>query len=235
MLLNYFKLALRNIRKHKFYSAVNIFGMSVGIAACMLIILYVVDELSYDRFHAHADRIYQIGLHARIGDQDINTANTPPPLAETLVREVPGVEQATRIANFWGTYSLKYEDLAFTEEKIYHADSNFFNFFSYKLIEGDPNTALLEPNSVVLTETIARKYFGNEPALGKLVTIGGSQAYKVTGVSPDAPKNAHFIYNILLSSRSVEQLERNIWLNNFLYTYFILEENASLSDWLLSL
>src|SRR5688500_9661021 len=103
MLQNYFKLAVRNILKHKFFSAINILGMSIGIAACLLILLYVVDELSFDRFHANANRIYQVGLQAKIGDQDITTGNTCPPMAETLVEEVPGVEAATRISNFWGT------------------------------------------------------------------------------------------------------------------------------------
>ena len=226
MLKNYFKLAFRNILKYKFFSAINILGMSIGIAACLLILLYVTDELSYDRFHANADRIYQVGLHAKIGDQDINTGNTCPPMAETLVKEVPGVEEATRIASFWGAPTLKYEEKVFTEDKIFHADSNFFNFFSYKLIEGDPNTALEEPNTLVLTESIAKKYFGNAPALGKLLTVGGTQAYKVTGISADAPTNSHFSYNVLLSAASAEQMQRTAWLNNFLYTYFILDENT---------
>ncbi|HET9486860.1 MAG TPA: ABC transporter permease [Chryseosolibacter sp.] len=228
MIKNYFKLAFRNIRKYKFFSAVNILGMSIGIAACLLILLYVVDELSYDRFHSNAERIYQVGLHAKIGDQDISVANTCPPMAETLVSEVPGVEQATRIAGFWGTPTLKFGDKAFTEDKIFHADSNFFSFFSFELVEGDPKTALQEPNSIVLTESIATKYFGNERALGKLMTVGGGQTYKVTGVTPDCPLNSHFIYKVLLSSRSVEQLERNVWLNNFLYTYFLLDEHTPL-------
>jgi putative ABC transport system permease protein len=228
MLQNYFKLAFRNILKYKFFSAINILGMSIGIAACLLILLYIVDELSYDRFHANVDRIYQVGLHAKIGEQDIKTANTCPPMAETLVKEVPGVEQATRLTRFWGAPTLKYEDKVFTEDKIFHADSNFFEFFSFKLIEGDPKTALQEPNTIVLTESIAAKYFGKESALGKLITVGGTQAYKVTGITPDAPRNSHFIYNILLSAASAEQMQRPVWLNNFLYTYFILDEHTSL-------
>lgn len=230
MISNYFKLAFRNILKHKFFSAINILGMSIGIAACLLILLYVVDELSYDRFHADAQRIYQIGLHARIGDQDVNTANTCPPMADALVKEVPGVEQATRVANFWGAPTIKYDDKVFTEEKIFHADSNFFQFFSFSLLEGDPNTALQEPNTLVLTESIALKYFGSEPALGKLVTLGGTQAYKVTGVAPDAPKNSHFIFNVLLSAASAEQMQRPVWLNNFLFTYIKVDEKTSIAD-----
>ena len=230
MLQNYFKLAVRNILKHKFFSAINILGMSIGIAACLLILLYVVDELSFDRFHANADRIYQVGLQAKIGDQDITTGNTCPPMAETLVEEVPGVEAATRISNFWGTPSLKYGDKAFTEEKVFHADSNFFEFFGYKLLEGDIETALKEPNTVVLTKSIATKYFGNESPLGKLITVGGHQTYTITGVAEDAPLNSHFIFKVLLSSASAEQMQRNAWLNNFLYTYFRSDEHTKVSD-----
>jgi putative ABC transport system permease protein len=230
MIRNYLKLALRNMMKYKFFSAVNILGMSIGIASCLLLLLYVADELSFDRFHPNASRIYQVGLHGKIGGQDIMVANTCPPMAEALVREVPAVKQATRIANFWGTPILKYGDKAFTEEKIFHADSNFFDFFGYKLVAGDRKTALLEPNTVVLTKHIADKYFGKEDPLGKLITIGGDKTYKVTGVAEDAPLNSHFIFNVLLSSRSVEQLERTQWLNNFLYTYFILNDNASLAS-----
>ena len=230
MLQNYFKLAIRNILKHKFFSAINIFGMSIGITSCLLILLYVVDELSYDRFHAGADHIYQVGLHAKIGDQDVSTGNTCPPMAETLVKEVPGVEAATRIGNYWGTPSLKYEDKAFTEEKVFHADSNFFEFFSYELLEGDASTALEEPNTVVLTKSIATKYFGNDSPLGKLITVGGYQTYKVTGVAADAPLNSHFIFKVLLSAASAEQMQRPAWLNNFLYTYFRLDEHTPLAD-----
>jgi putative ABC transport system permease protein len=230
MFQNYFKLALRNILKYKFFSAINILGMSIGIAACLLLTLYVVDELSYDRFHTDADRIYQVGLHGKIGGQDIMTSTTCPPMAEALVKEVPGVDEATRIANFWGAPSLKFGDKVFTEEKVFYADSNFFSFFSYKLLEGDAKTALLEPNSVVVTKSIAVKYFGSESPLGKLVTIGGDKTFKVTGVTPDAPRNSHFIYSVLLSSSSGEHLRTDVWLNNYLQTYFKLGKTTTLSS-----
>lgn len=230
MLKNYFKLALRNIMKYKLFSGINILGMSIGIAACLLIILYVVNELSYDRFHTKADRIYQVGLHGKIAGQDIRTANTCPPMSEALVKEIPGIEEATRIANFWGTPTLKYDDKIFTEDLIYYADSNFFSLFSYELTEGDVKTALTEPNSTVLTQSIATKYFGNESPIGKLITIGGDRTYTVTGLTPDAPRNSHFVYNVLLSSSSGEHLKSNVWLNNFLYTYFVLSPQASVAE-----
>jgi putative ABC transport system permease protein len=230
MFQNYLKLAVRNIMKYKFFSAINILGMSIGIAACLLLTLYVVDELSYDRFHTDADRIYQVGLHGKIGGQDIMTSTTCPPMAEALVKEVPGVDEATRIANFWGAPSMKYEDKVFTEEKVFYADSNFFSFFTYQVLEGDVKTALLEPNSAVLTKSIAGKYFGSESPLGKLVTIGGDKTYKVTAVTRDAPLNSHFIYNILLSSSSGEHLRSDAWLNNYLQTYFKLGRETSLAS-----
>lgn len=230
MLTNYFKLAFRNILKHKFFSAINIFGMSIGITACLLIMLYLIDELSYDRFHADADRIYQVGLHARISDQDILSTNTPPPMAERFVAEIPGIQSATRLARFWGTPSMRVDEVSFMEEKVFHADSNFFEFFSFKLIEGDPRTVLTEPNTVVLTETIARKYFGQESALGKLITIGGYKTFTVTGVAEDAPRNSHFIFKALISAASADQMQRPIWLNNFLFTYIKLEPNTAIAD-----
>lgn len=230
MLTNYFKVAVRNILKYKFFSAINILGMTIGITACLLIVLYVTDELSYDRFHAKADRIYQVGLHGKIGDQDIRTSTTCPPMAEAFVKEISGISEATRIANFWGAPIIKYGDNIFTEERVFYADSNFFSFFSFVLKEGDVKTALLEPSTVVITETMAKKYFGDEEPMGKLLTIGQDNAtYKVTGISEDAPKNSHFIYNVLISSSSGQHLKSTQWLNNYLHTYFILQEGADLA------
>ncbi len=129
MIRNYLKVALRNILKHKFFSAINILGMTVGITACLLIILYIKDELSFDRFHAHSYRIYQVGLHGKIGGQDVRVANTCPPLSAALVNEVPEVEQATRISPYFGEVIVKLDDKSFVEEKVLFADSNFFSFF----------------------------------------------------------------------------------------------------------
>jgi putative ABC transport system permease protein len=227
MYKNYFKVAFRNILKHKFFSAINILGMTIGITACLLIILFVADELSFDRFHAHAERIYQVGLHGKIAGQDIRTANTCPPLYAAMVNEIPEVESATRLAPFFGQPSIKYGDKAFTEEKVLFADSNFFEFFTFKLLEGDAKTALKEPNSVVLTEAMTKKYFGEEAALGKLLVIGNdNKSYKVTGVAANPPGNSHFSFNMLISSESAENLRGSIWLNNYLFTYFLLRDKA---------
>lgn len=230
MLINYFKIAIRNILKYKFFSAINIFGMTIGITACLLIVLYVADELSYDRFHHDSARIYQVGLHGKIGGQDIRTSNTCPPLYEALVEEVPGVKSATRLARYYGQPVVKYNEKSFTEERVFYADSNFFNFFTFRMLEGDQVSALLQPNSVVLTQSMAKKYFGQEAPMGKLLTVGNdNKSYKVTGVTADCPTNSHFRYDILLSSTSADHLKSLVWLNNYLHTYFILEENGSLA------
>ena len=231
MFQNYFKVALRNILKHKFFSAINILGMTIGITSCLLIILYISDELSYDTFHKNANRIYQVGLHGKIAGQDIKTATTCPPLAEAMVSEIPEIEAATRLDPFFGKPAIKYGDKVFSEEKVFYADSNFFQFFSYALIEGDAKTALQEPNTMVITESMAKKYFGTEPALGKILVVGNDKiSFKVTGLTPDAPTNAHFSYNMLLSSAGNENLKTTVWLNNFMYNYYMLREDASVDN-----
>ena len=231
MFKNYFNVAIRNILKHKFFSAINILGMTIGVAACLLITLYITDELSYDRFHANADRIYQVGLHGKLGGQDIRVSNTCPPMAAALVAEIPAVESATRITPLYGRPAVKYEDKILTEEKVFYADSNFFEFFSFKLLEGDMKTALKEPNSVVLTEDIARKYFGNESPINKLLVIGGdNKSFKVTGIAANTPSNSHVKFNMLISSESTDNLKRGIWLNNFMFTYFTLRPNATIDQ-----
>jgi len=232
MLKNYFNVAIRNILKHKFFSAINILGMTIGVAACLLIILYVADELSFDRFHAKADRIYQVGLHGKIAGQDIRTANTCPPMAAALVAEIPEVESAIRVTPYFGRPAVKYEEKVLTEEKVFYADSNFFEFFSFILKEGDVKTALKEPNTVVLTEDIAKKYFGAEAAVGKLMVIGNdNKTFKVTGIAENPPANSHFGFNILISSQSSENLKPpGIWLNNFMYTYYTLRPLATVEQ-----
>lgn len=231
MIKNFFKVALRNILKYKFFSAINILGMTIGLTACLMIVLYVVDELSYDKFNANAHRIYQVGLHGKLGGQDISVAQTCPPMAAALVDEIPEVESATRIAGFFGKPAVKNEDLVFTEEKVFFVDSNFFSFFSYKLLEGDAATALDEPNTVVLTPALATKYFGEESPLGKILIIGGdNRSYKVTGIVEEAPSNSHFKYNMLVSAESADNLKSPIWLNNYVFSYFTLREGASVQD-----
>jgi putative ABC transport system permease protein len=228
MLKNYYKVAIRNILKYKLFSAINILGMTIGITSCLMIILYVTHELSYDNFHPDADRIFQVGLNGKIGGQDIRVANTCPPMAAALVADIPEVADATRIAQMFGQPVIRNGEKIFTEEKVFAVDSNFFEFFGYKLKAGDVKTVLKEPNTVVLTEIMAQKYFGDENPIGKLLVIGDeNKTYKVTGLAENPPGNSHFIYNILVSASSSERLKSEVWLNNFMYTYLKIQPNSS--------
>ncbi len=230
MLKSYFVVAIRNVLKHKFFAAINILGMTIGIAASLLIILYISDELSYDKFHKNADRIYQVGLHGKIGGQDIMTATTCPPLAAALVTDIPEVKFSTRLSGN-GQMVFKVDKNSFTEDKTFYADSNFFEFFSFKLKEGDSKTALNQPNTIVLTERTEKKIFGKESGLGKLIVVGSeNKTYKVTGIAENPPSNSHFIFNVLISAVTSENLKSSIWLNNNLYTYLQVHENASIES-----
>ena len=230
MIKNYFTIALRNIRKHSFYSSINIFGLAVGVAACLFILLYITDELSYDKFHKNPESIYRIGLHGKIAGQEMLTASSCPPLASALVAEIPGVEEAIRI-NRRDNMVFKNEHKSFTEDRIFFADSNFFKFFTFRLLEGDPATALKEPNSIVLTPELASKYFEGS-ALGKLITVGNeNKSFKVTGIAEAPPHNSHFIFAALISTSSEKDYYNGpIWLNNGLYTYFRKNEATSISS-----
>lgn len=230
MFKNYLKIALRNIKKEKFYSILNIAGLCIGISATLFIYLYVNSEMSYDKFHADAERIHRVGLHGKMAGQEILTSVTCAPMAEALVEEFPEVEAATRISTL-SDEVVRYDETAYTENNVIFADSNFFQFFSFHLLEGDPKTALVDPHTIVLTPKMAKKYFGDEPALGKLLTLGRfNSTYKVTGVVEEAPSNSHFKFDFILSASSSNQLKSTMWINNNLYTYFKLYEGTSVEN-----
>lgn len=230
MLRNYLTICIRTIRKRKLFASINIFGMTAGITTCLLIALYVNDEFSYDRFHVNADRIYQVGLHRKIGTIEERSVSICPPLADAMSSEIPEVESALRMRN-GGAPVIRYEEKVLIEDNVFFTERNFFDFFSFKLISGDTKTVLKEPNSVVLTEKTAHKLFGDENPLEKLITLdeGGEKiAYKVTGVAADCPGNSHFEFNMLLTAdHRDDYFKYNAWLNGGVFTYFLLRENAS--------
>ncbi|MBL6449543.1 ABC transporter permease [Fulvivirga sp. 29W222] len=227
MVKNYIKVALRNITKHKFFSIINILGLTIGVAACLFVTMYIYDELNYDHFHVKGERIYRVNLHGKLGGQEIYTASTSFPMAKALVAEIPEVEEATRV-NEMGEWIFRNGDLAFNEEGIMAADSNFFSVFSFKLLEGNPETALKNPNSLVLSEALAHKYFGDESALDKSLSIGNDKTeYKITGVMENSRGDSHLKFNALLSSSSFPWMNRGNWLSNSLFTYYVLNEKGT--------
>jgi putative ABC transport system permease protein len=226
MFRNYVKIALRNFVKHKGFSFINVFGLAVGIACCLMIVLYVLDEVSFDRYHEKADRIYRVGLRAFINNNAFDGVITCSPMAQTLAREFPEVEAATRIRNF-GFPVFRYEDKVYSEERVFWVDQDFFDVFTVSFIKGDPKTALAEPLRIVLTRSMALKYFGYEDPLGKHLIADNRRDYMVAGVIEDTPRNSHFHYDFLASLSTYEDSRRPLWVSNNYHTYFVLRKGAS--------
>jgi len=219
MFKNLFKTAIRNILKDFGYSGLNILGLTIGIASALFLIIYISDELSYDRYHEKADRIYRVASHITETDDEFTWIIAQIPFAPQVIQDYPEVEHAVRFIDA-GRSLYKYEDKEFYEEQFFFADSNVFNVFSYEFIKGDPNTALLEPNTMVLTETIAAKYFGKDDPINKSL-VTGEDTYKITGVIKDVPKNSHFRFDALMSRRTLPQQFGN-WGNFGVFTYILL-------------
>jgi len=240
MLKNYIKIAFRNIRKQKSYAFINIFGLAAGMAATILILLFVQDELSYDKYHEKSDRIYRVSrewLNAE-GETSLHLGHCAPPFGPFLQNDFEGiVQQAVRIGSAYGPL-ITYEDKRIEEDNFYIADANVFKVFSWDLVEGDPETALEEPGTVVITESTARKYFGNDDAVGKELefnNFGQAIPLKVTGVTKDVPLNSHFKWDFLASFATLERVmgRENLmqnWGSNNYATYLLLPENYNPQD-----
>jgi putative ABC transport system permease protein len=219
---NYLKVALRNIQRHKFFAAINIIWLVIGMTCCLLIFIYVQDELSYDRFHVDHTNMYRLALHGRISGQEIKTSNSCLPVGPAMKESIPGVEEVMRLipATRGTGMAFRNEDIAFTEDKIFYSDSNFFQFFSFKLLRGNPKTVLNQPNSIVITEAIAKKYFGDQDPIGKSLVVGIQKiACKVTGIAQEAPSNSHFHFNAIISFTTVEKDYFQGWTGNSIQTY----------------
>jgi putative ABC transport system permease protein len=212
--------------RQKAYTAINILGLSLGIAASMLIIIYVADELSYDEFIPDVDRMYRVTLHGRMNDNDFNIAVTSGSIAPALLAEVPEVESATRL-NMFRTMPVQYEDKTFTESHFLIADKNFLEFFSIKVLQGDPQNALSGVDRVVLPESVAKRYFGDENPLGKILLRGAEKSpMEVSAVIADPPANFHLAYDMILSNEAGQFGFDENWTNNNIYNYFKIHSGA---------
>ncbi len=230
MFKNYLKIAFRNLIRFKVYSLINVFGLAIGIAACILILFFVRDELSYDKFNDKAERIYRVHSRGKLLGNDLNMAVSPAPLGETLGRDFPEVIQSTRLV-YNANVLIRYKDNVFNETKFFWADSTIFDVFTIPFIKGNPKTALDEPHAIVLTETVAKKYFGNEDPIDKIMNMEDGTPYTVRGVVRDCPTNSHFHYDMFASLSSWGGSERNTyWVSNNFYTYILLRKGASASD-----
>ncbi|HUM46160.1 MAG TPA: ABC transporter permease [Chitinophagales bacterium] len=231
MLKTYFKIALRNISGNSVYSTINIAGLAVGIACVILISLYIQDELRFDRFFRDADRIYQVNLNGNFDGTDFTTANSPPTVGPALLASFPEIESYTRIYRPGNTVVRndgKAAENYFTENRIFGVDSNFLQVFSYEMIAGDPASCLLHPNSIVITEQVAKKYFGEQQAMGERLLLGNDKTpYAVTGILKDIPGTSSFEFDFLTpiaAHPAVKQFSWSwVWLQ--VNTYVKLREN----------
>ena len=226
MLKNYFLTAWRIMGRQKGYTAINILGLSLGIAASILISIYIIDELSYDKFQKDGDRIYRVYMQGKLQDNEFMVAMSPAPMSQALKEEVPEVEDATRFGIF-RTMPMQYEDKTFTEGRILVADPNFFDFFTFKVLQGNPKTALEGTDKLVITETGAKKYFGDEDPIGKIILRGAEKkASQITAVVADPPQNSHIAFDMLLSGDSWGYMKNEEWSGSNLYTYLKINPGA---------
>ncbi|MFC1564034.1 ABC transporter permease [candidate division KSB1 bacterium] len=203
MFNNYFKIAFRNLSNYKVFSLINIFGLAVGMTCCILILMFVSDELSYDNFHINAERIYRIPAYSTIGGTTRQFAPCPPALAPELERSIPEIETYVRIFDNFSDAAVRYEENTFNETGFLLADSTFFKVFTFDFISGDPETALSEPGSIVITEETAKRLFGDGDPLDKILTIANFNNLKITGVIKEVPQNSHFRFNYVLTTSTI--------------------------------
>lgn len=224
MLTLYLKIAYRNLIRHKAYTLINISGLATGVACCLLIFMYINDELSYDRFHDKAAQTFRITYHRQLADKNIDTAITPSPMAKVLVKEFPAVQSATRIIR-GGNVLVHHGKVKQNEERFLFGDRNYFDVFSAEFIVGDRQTALVNPFSIVITASTARKYFQTDNALGKILKVENQHKYVVTGIIKDLPENAHFHLDFLASLSTLSLSTDPSWLNKNVYTYVVLKKD----------
>src|SRR5579864_1776744 len=226
MLKNNLLVSLRNLWKSKGFTAINILGLTVGLATCLMILLFVTDELGYDRFNAKADRIYRIDADIQFGGNRMILAVTPDPMGPTSKKDYPQVEQFLRFRNFPGKFLVKKGERNFQETRVMFADSTLFEVFTLPLIHGNAKTALTDPGSVVLSESMAEKYFNSIDVVGKSILINDTNNYKVTGVMKDMPAQSHFAEDFFISMSTNEESREGMWVMNNFNTYLLLKPGA---------
>lgn len=237
MLRNYFKITIRNLLKYKFYTFINVVGLAIGMAGFLFITLYILDELSYDRFLPDADRIYRVSMYGKTDGDALHWATAPAPLAPAMMEEIPEVEAVTRVMK-WNDFTIRLEgdeEKMFKESKVYYVEKSFFKVLGYKLLAGDPETAL-SSTALVITQDAAERYFGKEALqpeklLGRTLLVGGKGALPVpiTGIVENPPANTHFHFDMLISVPNDEffGFQSNHWTFAVVHTYVLLHEVAA--------
>lgn len=226
MFKNYFKTAFRNLRKHKLYSAINIFGLTIGLAACLLIGLYIIHELSYDKFNVNAKRIVRVTMEYSSAGTVNTTATTGTKVGPQFKRTFPAIEEYAR--TFISHNAVKNGDKIFDEPRILYADPSFFKIFSFKLVEGNAATALDAPDKIVITQSMAKKYFGTQEPINKTLSIGGKDL-SVSAVCEDAPQNSQIKFDFATQFLNLGNgvKDEQWWTANWI-TYFLVRDEKDI-------
>jgi putative ABC transport system permease protein len=235
MLFNYFKIAFRNLRKYRFISFINLFGLTVGLTCCLLITTYIINELSYDKYNSKADRIYRVSRifrSAETGIVSLHLGSVAPPFGPLLKNDFNEIETVTRLLDA-SPQPVNYEEKKFNERNMFFADEHLFKVFDVKVLKGNSATALTDPYSVMMTEEAAKRYFGNADPINKVIKLNNQVPLKVTGVYQAFPANAHLHPAIMISFNTLkdsaiygEERLRTAWGNNSFFTYLLLQPGA---------
>ena len=232
MIKNFFVVAYRNLVKSKLFSFINIAGLSVGMAACVLIFLYVRYELSYDKYNKKVARIYRLTEILHLPKEDRHQAVTSPVMAPTLQANFPEIQKTVRFT--FSSRVLSVKERKFYDTQIAYADSTLFDIFTFPMVAGDPKTSLTKPYSIVLTESAAKKYFGDDEALGKIMQFSDTINLTVTGVIKDVPANSHLTFDCVLSRITISDMNKyrpeTEWFNNSQYSYLLLPEKHDYNE-----
>ena len=227
MFINYVLIALRNLFNQRAYTLINIAGMAIGIACSLFIILFVNHELSYDRFHSKADQIYRVWVSGKFSGSEFNHAVTAQPMAQALLSDYPEIENVVRLRKY-GDWLVTYGDNKFYEENIVFADSTFFEIFDFPLVKGDPGSVLKETRTMVMTRSMASRYFGDEDPVGKLIRFEtDTSLFRVTGLMEDVPENSHLHFDAVGSLHTYARPEQEFWVSHNFYTYILTDSLTS--------
>ena len=234
MIKNYLKIALRFMSRQRGFSIINIAGLTIGVTCSLLIILYIYDELTYDKFHPDADRIHRLGVHGVLEGKDFTSAQTGVLVAKGISEDIPEIESSLRMAS-WATFPVRYEEKSFTEPRLLLVDPNFFRFFNFRLIEGHPDSVLLGERKLVITESAAKRYFdykgpGDKTPLGKTLDLAQGYTAQVSGIAEDPPLNSHFHFTLILSLSSYTSSDPGDYMSGRVYTYLKLKHGKNVED-----
>jgi putative ABC transport system permease protein len=229
MFNNYFKIMVRNLLKRKIFTLINLLGLAIGMAVCLLLVLFIKNEFGYDDFHERGDQVYRVAIERKYPGRSAYLGEIPQSVGQAIKHEFPEVLESVRMLSFGGNASIiNVGDKVFEEKKIMAVDSNFFQVFTGSFLQGDGNTALQKPGTAIVNESTAKKYFGSvDNAMGKPITLNEFQHYEISGVCRDWPEKSHFQFNLLISTTGLQGLNSPNYYDLTTYTYLLLNKNVS--------